>query len=300
MSTACVSNVTCRPAWPDESGRANFIEARQSWPFPRSNWFLAVTDDPLERIVGAIRHHRTPATVQTPAVVDFRFTPGPGREIHGTEERFLSDFIAYLESKPHAMLRYCRLLESGDSLEAVLQNLGFYPRYRESWLEAPWLTARERLFRSLTALKRRPSSLQAAAIVPLSDVSPEQAIPLLTHFHLMTEAEIRSLWNSSNPGHLDRSISACVVLAGEVVGVLLCAVSGKKMRILALAGREDIPGAQSYAMTRLMEHVFVTCADREFEHLQFRANSDMARQTTHLALRSGGVIVRELRRWVKD
>ncbi len=282
-----------RAAFPDELGRAAYLDA-EAWNFAEDRWFFARIDGPPERIVGVVRYSTRP---DNGGCLDFRLTVGPGRELTGNEENFLAAFLDFACVIPHSLLRYADKLPEGHFLEHLLERTGFAIRYREQRFETDWATGDTRVGRAFRALADKPSALNAAEIISVRACTVESAIPLLCDSGLMKERELRSLWNSPDPTRLDRDASACLVLGGEVLGVVICADGGDHLRVLALAGRDDIPGARRRIIPFLMNHVLRTRKDRGYRKFVFRANVETARQTVNLAKRFGGRVTGEVRRW---
>jgi hypothetical protein len=289
-----------RPAHPDEQGRAGHLDSGSSWKLAESRWFAAVIDGPPERIVGAIRYAPVEPGPSGPAgTVDFRLVPGPGAELAGHEEAFLDAFVRFAGTFSSRLLRYTDLLGAGHILDEILQRLGFSIRYREARLETPWQLTTERVARVADALRQQTSPLSAAKILPARACEIETALPLLERGNLMNGSDLRSIWRSPDPTRMDRDASACLVLGGETLGVVICADAGDHLRIKAIIGDESIAGARRRAIPLLMDHAFRTCADRGYEKTVFRANSDQARQTVNLGRRLGGHVTGEARRWGK-
>jgi hypothetical protein len=80
--TATAAPLTFRAAFPDESGRAAFLDGG-TWEEKISHCFLAVTDGPPERITGAVRHSYGSSGIR------FRIIAGAGGELAGNESEFL-------------------------------------------------------------------------------------------------------------------------------------------------------------------------------------------------------------------
>ncbi|WP_265594821.1 hypothetical protein [Haloferula sp. BvORR071] len=289
-----------RPAYPDEIGRALFVESQQTWPHPGTFFFLAVEDGEPARIVGVIRCMRRAAGKDHPAWIDFRLIAGPGGEIAGHEAEFLNAFLSFASPGFHGILRHLTPVAADSPLDVALGAAGFSPRYREYRLEIPYQIAADRGVEVHALMARIPSPLRAAQIIPLRDCQVEQAIPLLTASQLMSENEIRSIWESGERARLDREASACLVHAGETLGVILCADAGPDLRVMAIAGREDIPGARRRVIPLLTHHMFHATAGCGYQRVIFRANAETAVQTRNLAHRAGGSTLLELRRWVKE
>jgi hypothetical protein len=288
-----------RPAYPDEVGRAKFVDGNRDWKLPSSEWFLALTSEPVERIVAVIRHHRS-GRHSPEAAIDFRITAGAGGEIKERTEEFLTAFIAATASDFRGILRNTVTFSVDHPYERAMRNLGFVPKYRELQLETPWDEAAVKVSRAHSLFQRRFSRMNDAMTVPLRECAPEDAIPLLTELGLMPEQEIRALWHTPDSSQLDRDASACLILDGQTIGVVLCADAGDTIRIMAIAGREDVAGARSRAITGLLAHIVRVRGDCGYRWVRFRSNADTSLQTLHLALRNGGTVVRESRRWVKE
>ncbi len=289
-----------RPAYPDEQGRAGHLDSGSSWKLPESRWFVAVTEDPPERIVGVIRYAPVNPGPKDPAgTVDFRLVPGPGAELAGHEEAFLDAFVRFSGTLPGSLLRYADLLRAGHFLDEIFQRQGFSIRYREERLETPWQITTERVARVSSALRQQASPLAAAKILPARDCEIEMALPLLERGNLMNESDLRAIWNSPDPTRMDRDASACLVLDGKTLGVVICADAGDHLRVMAIIGDEKTPGARRRAVPLLMDYAYRICADRGYVKTVFRANSDQARQTVNLARRTGGHVTAEARRWGK-
>jgi hypothetical protein len=287
-----------RPAHPDEQGRAGHLDSGSSWKLAESRWFAAVIDGPPERIVGVIRYAPVePAPKSPPGTIDFRLVPGPGAELAGHEEAFLDAFLRFAGTLHGNLIRYADLLPPGHFLDEIFQRLGFSIRYREERFETPWQLTTERVARVAAALRQQTSTLASAKILPARACAIEMALPLLERGNLMDGSELRSIWNSPDPTRMDRDASACLVLGGETLGVVICADAGDHLRVLAIIGDENIPGARRHAIPLLMDHAFRICADRGYGRTVFRANTDQARQTMNLARRLGGRVTSEARRW---
>ena len=185
-------------------------------------------------------------------------------------------------------------------LDAALDAAGFGARYSEYRLQIPWQIAADRGAEIHAILGRVRSPLQEAVVVPARECRPEQAIPLLTASRLMGEVEIRTMWDSEDRTRFDRDASACLIWRGETLGVLMCADAGPDLRVMAIAGREDIPGARRRIIPELTHHLFASTARRGYERVIFRANASTALQTRNLALRAGGSTLHELHRRVRE
>lgn len=297
MIAASARALTFRPAYPDEVGRANFVEGPQPWAGSGSFFYLALD---AGRIVGVIRCMRGAASADHPAWIDFRLSSGPGGELSGREGEFLEDFLGFASRGFHGILRYLPLVAAGSPLDAAFQAAGFSPRYREYRLEIPWQVAADRGAEVHALMERVASPLSAAAVVPLRYCQPEQAIPLLAASGLMGEEDIRAIWHSEDRSRLDPDASACLIHKGETLGAIVCADAGLDLRVLAIAGREDIPGARRRVIPLLTHHMFQATAGRGYRRVIFRANAESAVQTRNLAHRAGGSTLLELRLWVKE
>lgn len=292
MPATCQS-LEFRAAFPDEEGRAAHLDGG-SWNFPTSRWFLALVGGPPERIVGAVRAWHAPESGH----LEFRIVAGAGGELSGNVDHFLERFLA--SAPALGLIRYADMLPERHPFEEPLQRAGFSIRYREQRLVARWDDAEKRIATALRTLQRKPSPLDRAEIVPIRNCAVEMAVPLLCKTGLMPERELRGMWNSADPTRLDRDASACLILDGEVLGIVMCAAGEDCLRIRSIAGRGDVPGARRRAFPRLMDHVLRTRADSGTETLAFRANADVAVQTLNLAMRAGGRTTAELRRWVRE
>lgn len=286
------STLDFRPAYPDEQGRASHLDSGSSWAMGESRWFVAVIDGPPERIVGVIRYFHDPD-----GTLDFRLIPGSGAELSGHEARFLDAFVRFSEAFSPGLLRYAELLVEGHPLGDILHRAGFEIRYREQYLEAPWAIAAERVGRIALAPGLRNPRWAGLEIRPARACAVETFIPLVIAKQLFPEQELRAIWDSPDPMRLDRDASACLILDGEILGVVLCADAGDHLRIMVIAGREDVPGARHRVVPLLMDHVFRTRSNHGYVKIVFRANSDQARQTVNLARRTGGRVTGEARRW---
>lgn len=300
MIAASARPLIFRPAYPDEVGRANFVEGPQSWAGSGSFFFLALEEGMPVRIVGVIRCMRGAAGTDYPAWIDFRLSPGPGGELSGREGEFLGAFLNFASRGFHGILRHLPLVAAGSLLDAAFSAAGFSPRYRECRLEIPWQVAADRGVEVHAMMERVASSLRAAQVVPLRQCQPEQAIPLLAASRLMGEDEVRAIWESEDRSRLDRDASACLIHEGETLGVLVCMDAGHDLRVLAIAGREDIPGARRRVIPLLTHHMFQATAGRGYQRVIFRANPENALQTRNLAHRAGGSTLLELQLMVKE
>jgi hypothetical protein len=256
-----------------------------------------VTSGPPERIVGVVRYSISPADAGGAAVTDFRFLAGPGAELDASEEKFLSAFIRFTRSSPTGLLRYADLLAADHPFGDVLERAGFEIRYREQYLEAPWQAAADRVGKITRDLRVPGSRWSGLEIHPVRDCPVDSAIPLILARQLMPEREIRAIWNSPDSQRLDRDASACLMLGGRMLGVVLCADAGDHLRVMVITGREDIPGSKRRVVPLLMDHLLRTRTDRGYDRIAFRANTDQARQTINLARRTGGRITGEALRW---
>lgn len=288
-----------RPAYPDEQGRAGHLDSGSPWAFPESRWFAAVTDGYPERIVGVIRYFHSSAGRTSSGTLDFRLVLGPGAELTGHEDAFLDAFTRFAETFSPGLLRYADLLVEDHPLGDILHRAEFEIRYREQYLEAPWALAAERVGKVADTLGRRSSRWAGLEIRPARACAVETFIPLVIAKQLISEEEIRAIWDSPDSTRMDRDASACLLLEGEILGVVVCADAGDHLRIMAIAGREDVPGARHRAVPLLMDHVFRTRSDRGYDRIVFRANTEHARQTVNLARRTGGHVTGEARRWGK-
>lgn len=93
---------------------------------------------------------------------------------------------------------------------------------------------------------------------------------------------------------------AHLALDGELLGVVLAADAGENLNILAIAVREDFPGAKLWVTPHLMHHLFQATARRSYQQAIFRANAKTAPTTFNFAKRAGGELVADLRRWVME
>ncbi len=300
MTAAAPRSLIFRPAYPDEVSRANYVEGAATWRQPGSFQFLAVEEGTSGRIVAVIRCSRQAERDDFPALIDFRFCAGPGGEIAGQEDQFLAAFMGFIGRDFRGTLRHLPLLPETHPLAQSLAAAGFAPRYSEHHLEIPWQRAADRGAEMNALMRRVPSPLQTARIVPARDCQPEQVISLLAAAQLMGEAEIRAIWDSSDRRRFDRDASACLVWKGETIGTLICADAGKDLLVMAIAGREDIPGTRRRIIPWLTHHLFLTNAGRGYERVIFRANAQSAAQTRNLAHRAGGSTLQVLQRYVRE
>jgi hypothetical protein len=298
MGKTCSCDLSFRPAFPDEESRAHYVEGDRP-RVGRSDWFLALTSGPVERIVGTIRYGRSAPGADAPRGLDFRMTGGPGGELAGREQEFLTAFASYLEDF-RGRLRHLPLIREDHPWNDAFAGAGFEIRYREYHLVAPVKALAARVETSHKALQRHPSPLAAGRIAPVRDCEPGPAIALIEANGLMDEAAIRAIWETEEPGKLDRDASSCFMLDDELLGVVLAADAGENLNIMAIAVREDIPGAKLWVTPHLMHHLFQTTASRNYEQAFFRANADTAPTTFNFATRAGGKVVADLRRWVKE
>jgi hypothetical protein len=299
MNRTCSRDLIFRPAFPDEESRAKYVEGDRS-PVGKSDWFVAVTEGVPERIVATIRYGRAPQARDERAGIDFRLTPGPGNELAGQEKEFLSAFTNSLGQDFQGKIRHMPLVPLGHPWDDAFAQAGFEPRYREHYLEAPVAALAARVARSCTALERYPSPLRQGRIVPVRECDPGEVIALLTATGLMGEPEIRAIWETEDRSRLDRDASACFVLDGRILGVVLAADAGNNLNIMAIAVREDVTGTRLWVVPHLMQHLFQATAGHGYEHATFRANADASPTTFNFAKRAGGSAVVELRRWVKQ
>jgi hypothetical protein len=116
----------------------------------------------------------------------------------------------------------------------------------------------------------------------------------------MEEAAIRAVWYSEDATRLDRDISSCFMLDGELLGVVLAADRGADLKVIAIAVHEEVPGAKLWGTPLLMHHLFQASADRHYRQALFRANAGTAPTTFNFAKRAGGEITADLRRWVRE
>lgn len=299
MGTTCSCDLSFRPAFPDEDSRALHVEGDRP-QVGKSAWFLALTSAPVERIVGTIRYGRGAASADAPQGVDFRMTGGPGGELAGKEQDFLKAFTSYLAEDFRGRLRHMPLILEDHPWNDAFAGAGFEIRYREYHLEAPVQGLAARVAKSHSALQRFPSPLQRGTTIPVRDCDPGAVIGLLTQLDLMSEGEIRSIWETEDCGRLDRDASSCFMLDGELLGVVLAADAGENLNIMAIAVREDVPGAKLWVTPHLMHHLFQTTAHRSYQQAFFRANAETAPTTFNFAKRAGGELVADLRRWVME
>lgn len=297
--TAPATDLEFRAAFPDEVARAIHLGAGQTWNFPESRFFVAVVLGPPERLVGVVRYSHIPAPTSGAGVIDFRLLAGPGGELESNEAEFLAAFVQFSRSLPSSLLRYADLLAENHPLGDLLEHAGFEIRYREQYLEAPWSIAAERVARITRDLASPNSRWSSLEIRPARNCGVESALPLILARQLMPEHELRSIWNSPDPLRMDREASACLVLEGQTIGVVICADAGDHLRVMAITGHENFPGSKRRVVPLLMDHVFRTRADRGYDRIVFRANIDQARQTVNLARRTGGRVTGEARRWAK-
>jgi hypothetical protein len=299
MGTTCSCDLIFRPAFPDEENRAKYVEGDRS-PVGRSEWFLALTQGPVERIVGTIRYGRSTPSANSARGVDFRMTGGPGGELAGKEQAFLEAFTRHCEGSFRGRLRHMPLIRDDHPWNEAFAKAGFEIRYREYHLVAPVEALAARVERSHQALQRHPSPLSAGKIVPVRECAPEAAIALIATNDLMDEAAVRAIWQSEDRGQLDRAASSCFILGGEMLGVVLAADAGRDLKIMAIAVREDVPGARLWVTPHLMHHLFQATARHHYQQAFFRANAETAPTTFNFATRAGGKVVADLRRWVKE
>ena len=286
-AAAATERLEFRAAFPDESGRAAFLDPRK-WECGTCHWFLAMTAGPPERTVGAARY------AVSPGGIDFRLIGGPGGEMAGREAEFLKRYLDFCGKFAPCEIRYVDMLED-DATDALLLGAGFKETYREQRFETGWEETRERVSRISRGLEGKSSPLARAEVVPVRNLEMEQA-RLVISLGLIKEPELRGLWNSPDPTRLDRDLSGCLMLDGETLGVVLCAQAGDRLRILAIAGRDDFPGARRRAIPMLMDHIFRHAVESGYKHFIFRANVENALQTVNLARRLGGRMIGEVRR----
>jgi hypothetical protein len=287
MTETAAERLEFRAAFPDESGRAAFLDPR-NWENGDCHWWLALIAGPPERIVGAVRYSCSANGI------DFRLVRGPGGELAGREAALLEDFLAFCRRFSPAEIRYVDSLED-EAIDDLLAAAGFEVIYCEQRFETRWAETQQRVSRIFRSLDGRPSPLAIAEVVPVRDLEMKQA-QLVISLGLMREPDLRGMWHSPDPTRFDRDLSACLVLDGQTLGVVLCADAGSHLRILAIAGRDDFPGARRRAVPLLMDHVFRSAGARGYEGFLFRANVENARQTVNLAHRLGGRIIGEIRR----
>lgn len=299
MSKTCSCDLSFRPAFPDEESRAKYVEGDRA-PVGRSDWFLALTHTPVERIVGVIRYGRSNPSADHPAGIDFRMTGGPGGELAGKEQDFLKSFTCSLAERFSGRLRHLPLIPDGHPWNEAFAKAGFEIRYREYQLLASLKPLAARAARSWQALHLRHSPLAAGKIVPLRQSPPDDAIAILKKTRLMDEAGVRAIWDTEDPAVLDRDASACFILHGEMLGVVMAASRGEELHIMAIAVREEIPGTRLRVAPALTHHLFEATAHRNHERVSFRANAETARTSFNFATRTGGEVVADLRRWVKE
>lgn len=299
MGKTCSCDLIFRPAFPDEESRAQYVEgARLS--VGRSDWFLALTGGSMERIVGTIRYGNSAPGANSLQGIDFRMTAGPGGELAGNEAEFLESFVRHLEGDFSGRLRHMPLVPGEHPWSETFAKAGFGIRYREYHLAAPVKALAARVARSHRALQRHPSPLAAGKIVPVRECAPDATIALLGEKFLMDEAGIRSIWSTGDPRQLDRDASSCFMLDGEMLGVVLAADAGRDLKIMAIAVREEFPGAKLWVTPCLMHHLFQATARRDHEQAIFRANAETAPTTFNFATRAGGEILADLCRWGMD
>jgi hypothetical protein len=289
-----------RPAFPDEAGRAKYVDGAAHWPFPQSGWFLAIRPGSAERIVAVIRYAYEATHGGETGTLHFRFSAAGDFNCPASAGEFLASFERETSRLPHQLLRHVRLIPAGHLLETTLERAGFSIRYCETRLEAPWAEAAARVNRIAQAIRCRERTIASAAIVAARDLQPEAILPLLEANHLMSERELRELWSANDPSALDLDVSSALTSGGKTLGVILCAEAGDSLRVLAAAGDSENAGARSGVIPLLMDHSMRLCSGRVFRSLMFRANPDAAIQTVNLALRSGGKVMSEMRRWAKD
>lgn len=299
MNRTSSRNLIFRPAFPDEESRAKYVAGDRS-PAERSGWFVAVTEGPPERIVATIRYGRAPQAQDEPAGIDFGLTSGPGNELAGQMEDFLSAFTNFLGRDHRGKIRHLPLIPEGHPWDAAFVRAGFEPRYREYHLEARWEAFGARITKSYAALQRHPSPLQAGRPLSIRSQGPDEVISLLTRTGLMDEAGIRAIWETDDRGRLDRDASICFVLNGETLGVMLVADAGTELYILAIAVREEVPGTRLRVVPQMLNHLFTATARRGYERVRFRANAETAPTVRNFTLRAGGTTTADLRRWVKE
>lgn len=299
MSSTCSCDLIFRPAFPDEESRAQYVEGERS-PVGNSTWFVALTTHPVERIIGTIRHGRRASSAGGPEGIDFRMTAGPGGELKGSEPAFLESFASYIAGSFSGRLRHMPLLSADHPWNESFAEAGFKIGFREYHLVAPVQALAARVEKSHRALQDHPSPLAAGAAIPVRGCLPEGTIDLLEKTLLMDEAGIRAIWDSEDPAQLDRDASSCFMLDGEMLGVVLAADAGRNLQIMAIAVREDVPGAKLWVTPHLMHHLFQATAHRNYEQAFFRANAETAPTTFNFAKRAGGELVADLRRWVRE
>ena len=212
----------------------------------------------------------------------------------------MESFIAHLGPDFRGRLRHMRLIPADHPWDSVFAAAGFTPGYREFHLLAPLEALAKRVKRSCDLARRHPSPLEEGRMIPVRDCDPEQAIGLIAGARLMEESEIRAVWRTEDRNLLDRDASACFFLDDRLIGVILGRDAGDRLVIPAIVVREEVPGAKSWLVARLLQHLFDTTASRGYTHVGFRANGDTAPTSINFARRAEGSTVSEFRRWVKE
>lgn len=255
-----------------------------------SHWFLALTEGPPERIVGAVRY------AYALDGIDFRLVAGHGGELADREQELLDAFFHFCGRFSCDQLHYTDFVDANSSLDLLLDRAGFNITYREQRFETDWKETRDRVRRTYFRLEAKKGTIHQPKVQAIRRLDVEAALPLVVSQRLMEEAELRAMWNSPDPTILDRDTSACLMLNGETIGVILCADAGDRLRVLGVIGSENFAGARRRAIPMLMEHVFSTCDSRGYQGFIFRANVESAQQTANLALRLGGRVTGEVHR----
>lgn len=280
--------VSCRAAFSDEAARAAYLDGG-AWFGGVSHWYVAVTCGPLERIVGAVRYRYSDAGIQ------FRLVLGPGGELAGREQDLLMAFLKFAERFSPVELWCVDPVEVGGKVDLLLETAGFEVHYREQRFQVDWQENSGRVRRIAKAVTAGESAGWAEAQVrSVRDMEVEQILPMILQHRLLGEMDLRRMWASPDPTILDRDASCCLVLGGEVLGVILCADAGEALRFLVLVAREEVPGARTRVMPMLVAKVLDVCEGRGYRHGFFRANLDVAQQTVNLARRMKGRVTADL------
>ena len=279
--------VKIRSAYEDEIARAKSVLNGHAIP-NHAQFFVAINDTPVERIVAAIPYWQSPQREdEQRSLLNFHL----GLPIEKCSAPFLVDLLPHLIAKAKeddlSSLRLDIPLPEQHPLFTLLSEQGFTIAQTDRTFSVPGDIVKNRSIRIYQRLENKiPSSW---SISSLRGQDPEKLFKFIAQHGLISPQAFQNYWNTGSREHFEEAYSK-VLLDGEtIIGLFLVTQRGdNELHIHVEASCPDHSAQSSLIAATLRNASFSACAEGFPKVFTLRADSEKHQQAVNTALRQGG------------